>query len=151
MFERFTDLARQSIVRSQREAKSLNQTSVGTEDLLVGVLEHQDPILGPILESHGVDVEAVRERVQQVFGTDGEPPIGHIPFTPEVKKSLELSLRESLELSHKYIGPVHLLLGVLQQGDNGGVRVLRDLQVDVEELARDVRSHAGGQGPTKES
>ena len=85
-----------------------------------------------------VDVEAVRERVQQVFGTDGEPPSGHIPFTPEVKKSLELSLRESLELSHKYIGPVHLLLGVLQQGDNGGVRVLRDLQVDVEELARDV-------------
>src|SRR5262249_53922771 len=91
-----------------------------------------------------IDVVAVRERVQQVFGTDGEPPSGRIPFTPEVKKALELSLRESLELAHNYIEPVHLLLGVLQQGDNGGARVLRDLNVDVVKLAGEVRSRAGG-------
>jgi ATP-dependent Clp protease ATP-binding subunit ClpC len=150
MFERFTDVARQSIVRSQWEARALNQTSVGTEDLLVGVLAQQDPILNPILEAHGVDVQAVRERVKQVLGTDGEPPSGHIPFTPEVKKALELSLRESLELGHNHIGPAHLLLGLLQQGDNGGVRVLRNLHVDVEELAHKIRSQAGGETPIKE-
>jgi ATP-dependent Clp protease ATP-binding subunit ClpC len=150
MFERFTELARQAIVRSQQVALSLNQTCVGTEDLLVGVLEQQDPVLVPILESHGIDVAAVRERVQQVFGTDGEPPSGHIPFAPEVKKALELSLRESLELAHDKIGPAHLLLGVLQQGDNGGARVLRDLNVDVVRLAREVRSRAGGKDSAKE-
>jgi ATP-dependent Clp protease ATP-binding subunit ClpA len=78
-----------------------------------------------------------------VCDIDGEPPSGHIPFSPQVKKALELSLRESLGLGHTEIGPLHLLLGVLSEGDNGGVRILRDLHVDVDELASEVRSQAG--------
>ena len=143
MFERFTEAARQSIVGSQREAKSLNQASVGAELLLVSVLDQHDPTLGPLLAAHGIDVAAVRERVREFCNTDGEQPTGHIPFSDDVKKALELSLRETLELGHTDIGPLHLLLGVLAEGDNGSVQILRDLNVDVAQLAREVRAQAG--------
>lgn len=147
MFERFNDLARQSIVLSQQEAQSLNHTQIGTEHLVLGVLQQQDPHLVPILESHGVEVEAVRDRIKQIFGGEDEPPSGHIPFSARAKKALELSYRESLELGHEYIGPIHLLLGVMREGDNGGVQVLRELNVNVEDLAREIRSQSGGEAP----
>ncbi|OBF37376.1 hypothetical protein A5724_11695 [Mycobacterium sp. ACS1612] len=143
MFERFTETARQSIVGSQREAKSLNQASVGAELLLVSVLDQPDPILGPILESHGINAAAVRGRIWAVCDAGGETPSGHIPFSPEVKKALELSLRESLGLGHTEIGPLHLLLGVLAEGDNAGVQTLRDLNVDVAALTRELKTRAG--------
>jgi ATP-dependent Clp protease ATP-binding subunit ClpC len=145
VFERFDDLARQSIVRSQQEARSLNQPYVGTEHLLLGLLEQHDPRLTPILESHGIDVEGVRNQVTQTFGGENEPPTGHIPFTPQAKKALELALREALELGHNHIGPAHLLLGVVRHGDNGGVQTLGDLHVNVEELAHEIRSQSGGE------
>ncbi|MFG1931209.1 Clp protease N-terminal domain-containing protein [Mycobacterium sp. NPDC048908] len=143
MFERFTEAARQSIVGSQREAKSLNQASVGAELLLVSVLDQQDPILGPIMESRGVYVGSVRQRVREICDVEGAPPGGHIPFSNDVKRALERSLRETLDLGQTDIGPVHLLLGLLADGDNTGVGILRDLNVDVAELAREIRAHAG--------
>jgi ATP-dependent Clp protease ATP-binding subunit ClpC len=144
VFERFNDLARLSIVRSQQEARSLNQPSVGTEHLLLGLLEQHDPLLTPILESHGVDAEGVRDQVRQAFGGQDEPPSGHMPFTPQAKKALELALREALELGHNYIGPAHLLLGVVRHRDNGAVQTLGELHVNVEELAREIRSGSAG-------
>jgi ATP-dependent Clp protease ATP-binding subunit ClpC len=145
VFERFNDLARQSIVRSQQEARSLNQPYVGTEHLLLGLLEQHDPLLSPILESHGVDVDGVRDHVKQTFGGEDEPQSGHIPFTPQAKKALELALREALELGHNHIGPAHLLLGVVRHGDNGGVQTLGALHVNVQELAHEIRSASGGE------
>jgi ATP-dependent Clp protease ATP-binding subunit ClpC len=144
VFERFSDLARQSIVRSQQEARALNQPYVGTEHLLLGLLEQHDPLLTPILESHGVDVEVVRDHVTRTFSGGDEPPTGHIPFTPQAKKALELALREALELGHNHIGPAHLLLGVVRHGDNGGMKTLADLHVNVQELAHEIRSQSGG-------
>ena len=116
MFERFTDSARQSIVGSQREAWSRNRAAVEEEDLLLSVLDQQDPVVTSALDAYGVDVEAVRRCVDESCGADGEPPSGHIPFSPQVKKALELSLRESLELGDNHIGPVHLVLGVVYEG-----------------------------------
>ena len=145
VFERFNDLARQSIVRSQQEARSLHQPWVGTEHLLLGVLEQHDPLLTPILETHGVDVESVRNHVKQTFGGEDEPPSDHIPFTPQAKKALEFALREALELGHNHIGPGHLLLGVVRHGDNGGVQTLGALHVNVQGLADEIRSQYGGE------
>jgi hypothetical protein len=54
-------------------------------------------------------------------------------------------LREALELGHNDIGPAHLLLGIVRHGDNGGVQTLGALRVNVEELAREIRSQSGGE------
>ena len=133
MFERFTDSGRLVIVNAQREARSLNHTWIGTEHLLLGVMTQECAVVG-LLEDRGVELETAREHLTQ----GDEQPQEFIPFTAEAKEALEMSLREALELDHDHIGPELLLLGMLVAGD-GAARVLTELQVNVEELAREVR------------
>jgi ATP-dependent Clp protease ATP-binding subunit ClpA len=88
----------------------------------------------------GVTLEAGRSQVELIIGRGQSEPSGHIPFTARAKKSLELSLREALQLSHNYIGTGHLLLGLMRQGDNMAVRILGNLHVDLADLRTRVTS-----------
>ena len=89
------------------------------------------------LESLGVDLATVRQRVEAIIGRGGMETSGHIPFRPEAKKALEMSLRESVQLGHQYIGTEHLLLGLLRQGDDVAARVLTELGVDLDGARRE--------------
>jgi ATP-dependent Clp protease ATP-binding subunit ClpA len=95
------------------------------------------------LESLGIDLEEVRRRTEAAFGTGalnrrGKGGKRHLPFTRNAKKALELSLRESLALGHKYIGREHILLGLTRCTDSGAVRVLRVLGVAPETIRNEV-------------
>jgi ATP-dependent Clp protease ATP-binding subunit ClpC len=70
------------------------------------------------MESMGVTLGAARDEIVASIGRGTAEPSGHIPFTPRAKKSLELSLREALDLGDGYVGTGHLLLGLIRQGDN---------------------------------
>jgi ATP-dependent Clp protease ATP-binding subunit ClpC len=69
-----------------------------------------------------------------IIGRGQHAPSGHIPFTPRAKKCLELSLRESLELGHDYIGTGHLLLGLISEGHGVAVTVLDRLGANLDRL-----------------
>jgi ATP-dependent Clp protease ATP-binding subunit ClpC len=147
MFERFTAPARSVIVQSQAEARALKHSQVGPAHLLLGVMGQADERAATILESHAIEIEAVRERVKETVNVgEGVPEAGdHIPFSPAAKRALELSLRESLQLGHDYIGPEHLMLGILLcVADSDAVRVLAGLGVDIEKLTRDLKSSTPG-------
>ena len=95
------------------------------------------------LESLGIDLEEVRRRTEAAFGTGALSRTGksgkrHLPFTRNAKKALELSLRESLALGHKNIGPEHILLGLIRCADSAGVGVLRNLGVASETIRNEV-------------
>ena len=81
-----------------------------------------------------------------IVGRGGQQPSGHIPFTPRAKKVLELSLRESQQLGHSYIGTEHLLLGLIRQGQGVAARVLGNLGVDLGRARQQVIELLGG-GP----
>jgi len=124
MFERFTDRARQSVVLAQEEARRLGQTYIGTEHLLMGLLRETYGIAAQALRGLGIGLSNVRAEVIEIIGEGGEPPSGHIPFTPRSKKVLELSLREALQLGHNYIGTEHILLGLVREGEGVAAQVL---------------------------
>jgi ATP-dependent Clp protease ATP-binding subunit ClpC len=149
MFERFTDEARQVIVRAQKEARALGHANVDVEHLLVGLLHVGDGVAHKVLTEAGVELDAVRSKIVEKRGDPDEPsPAGHIPFTPEMKKTLELSLREALGLGHNYIGTEHLLLALLQVPGTVAVEILADevCGVDVKEWrTRVLRLLAGGE------
>ena len=63
----------------------------------------------------------------------GRTPGGHIPFTPDAKKALELALREAIRLHHRSIGAGHLLLGILR-AENPGRALLKRAGVDTDAL-----------------
>jgi hypothetical protein len=117
MFERFTDRARRVVVLAQEEAMRLDHNYIGTEHLLLGLLREEQGVAAVALAAVGVELEAVRVRLEEAVGRGTEPQSGHIPFTPRAKKVLELSLREALQLGHNYIGTEHILLGLIREGN----------------------------------
>src|SRR5665213_1921234 len=102
LFERFTDRARRVLVLAQEEARLLNHSFIGTEHILLGLIHEGEGVAAKALESLGISLEAVREKVEETMGVAGTAPSGSPPFTPRAKKVLELSLREALQLGHSY-------------------------------------------------
>jgi ATP-dependent Clp protease ATP-binding subunit ClpA len=131
MFERFTNRARHVVVLAQEEARLLQHNYIGTEHILLGLLGEPDGIAAKALDRFGMTREATREEVRGIIGTGAVAPSGHIPFTPRAKKTLELALREALQLHHNYIGTEHILLGVIREGDGVGARILHDHAPDL--------------------
>jgi len=131
MFERFTDRARRVVVFAQEEARLLDHNYIGTEHLLLGMIHEGEGVAAAALESLGVRLEAVRAEVEEIIGRGGLPVSGHIPFTPRAKKVLELSLRESMQLGHNYIGTEHILLGLIREGEGVAAQVLVKLGADL--------------------
>jgi len=117
VFARFTDRARRVVVLAQHEARGLSHGSVGTEHLLLGLLAEGEGVAALVLTSLGVSLEEARDRVEEIAGRGQGAPTGHPPFTPRLKKVLELSGREALQLGHTYIGTEHLLLSLLAEND----------------------------------
>lgn len=126
MFERFTDKARRVVVLAQEEARQLGHTSIGTEHILLGLLREDDGSAAQVLDSLGIGLAAARDRVEADAGR-GPGQSGHIPFTPEAKRTLELSLREALQLGENYIDTEHILLGLVRDPSSPGARTLAEL------------------------
>jgi ATP-dependent Clp protease ATP-binding subunit ClpA len=138
MFERFTDRSRQVIVLAQEEARMLDHNYIGTEHILLGLIRESDGCAARALESLGISLDAVRQQVEEIIGRGQEAPTGPVPFTPRAKKVLALSLRESLQLGHNYIGTEHILLGLLREGDGVAAQVLVRLGADLNRVRQQV-------------
>src|SRR5450631_3802875 len=145
MFERFTDRARRVVVLAQEEARMLNHNYIGTEHILLGLIHEGEGVAAKALESLGVSLEAVREKVEETIGLAGTAPTGSPPFTPRAKKVLELSLREALQLGHSYIGTEHMLLGLVREGEGVAATVLNDLGADMARVRTQVIQMMSGQ------
>ena len=131
MFERFTDRARRVLVLAQEEARLLNHNFIGTEHILLGLIHEGEGVAAKALESLGISLEGVREKVEETIGPAGSSTTGSPPFTPRAKKVLELSLREALQLGHNYIGTEHMLLGLVREGEGVAAQVLTGLGADL--------------------
>jgi len=134
MFERFTNKSRYAIVAAQEEARRLDHNHIDPAHLLLGLLRDDQGSAARVLASGGLTLEAARRDVDALIGRGERAPAGPIPFSPSAKKSLELSLREALHLSHRYIGSGHLLLGLISQGDSTTVEVLGRLGAEEDQL-----------------
>ncbi|MDO5746691.1 MAG: ATP-dependent Clp protease ATP-binding subunit [Actinomycetaceae bacterium] len=137
MFERFTDRARRVVVLAQDEARELNHNYIGTEHLLLGLIQEGEGVAAKALEMMNISGEKVREQVIEIIG-EGDSEQGHIPFTPRAKKVLELSLREALQLGHNYIGTEHMLLGLIREGEGVASQVLTNLGADLSSVRQNV-------------
>jgi ATP-dependent Clp protease ATP-binding subunit ClpC len=151
MFERFTDRAKRAVVLAQEEARILNHNAIGTEHLLLGLLREGDGVGAKSLDALGVSVDDVRRQVEELIGLGGQPPGGHVPFTPRAKKVLELALREALQLGHNFIGTEHLLLGLVRDGEGVAAQILIGLGADLNRLRAQVIQLLSGHpsGPSR--
>ena len=149
MFERFTDPARRVVVLAQEQSRLLNHNYVGTEHILLGLIEEGEGVAARALEGLGVRLDSARSEVVETIGRGYQSPSGHIPFTPRAKKVLELSLREALQLGHNYIGTEHVLLGLIREGDGVGTQVLEKLGADLPRVRDTVLKSIAGVAPSE--
>lgn len=180
MFERFTKAARQVAIGAQAEARRLDHDHIGTEHILLAMLAAPDTASGGLLIRHGlthqaatdavlrllkedddldadvlseigIDLNAVKEKVEEAFGPGAldrpqrsrRSPLGHIPFTNRAKKVLELALREAINLKHGHIADGHILLGLLRERDGVGSRVIAEANLDFAALRREIIATLG--------
>ena len=138
MFERFTDRARRVVVLAQEEARTLNHNYIGTEHILLGLIQESEGVAAQALEALNINLANVREEVVKIIGQGQQSPTGHIPFTPRAKKVLELSLREALQFGHNYIGTEHILLGLIKEGEGVAAQVLKQLGAELQTVRQKV-------------
>ena len=150
MFERFTDRARHVVVLAQEEARLLRHDYIGTEHILLGLLQEAEGIAAKALESLGITGESVRHQVEEIVGRGQAAPSGHIPFTPQAQKSMQLALREAMQLGHSYIGTEHILLGLIRLDSGRATQVLTALGAEPNRVRQQVigvlHGYQGGRG-----
>jgi ATP-dependent Clp protease ATP-binding subunit ClpC len=139
MFERFTERARKVVVKAQDEARFLKQNYIGTEHILLGLINEKEGIAARVFYELNISFEDIRAAVREVVTEGTSESYEHIPFTPRAKKVLELSLREALQMGHNYIGTEHILLGLLREGEGVAARVLNSMGVTLDNVKEKVK------------
>ena len=160
----FTPRAQQVLALARKEADRFNHNFVGTEHLLLGLIKLGQGVAVNVLQKMGLDLETVRQEVekQSKAGPD-QKQIGNIPYTPRVKKVLSLASKEAKALNHTYVGTEHILLGLLREGDGVAAKVLKELDIDIEQVRQEIlkeldpnfqnqgeETAGGGEGEKKE-
>jgi Clp amino terminal domain, pathogenicity island component len=133
MFERFTDQARRVIALAQEEARERNCRRVGTEHLLLGLIQEREGIALAALELLGISPEMVRRQVEEITGQGQgqESSAGYAQYTLRAKKALDLARREALQLGHHHIGTEHILLSLIREGEGPAAQALLELGADL--------------------
>ncbi len=137
----FTPRAQQVLALARKEADRFHHNYIGTEHLLLGLINLGQGVAVNVLQKMGLDLETVRQAVDEQVGLGPEAkPSGNIPYTPRVKKVLALAGKEAKSLNHSYVGTEHILLGLLREGEGVAARVLKSLDVDVDRCRNEILS-----------
>lgn len=135
----FTPRAQQVLALARKEADRFHHNYVGTEHLLLGLINLGQGVAVNVLQKMGLDLLTVRAAVEKQVGTGPESkPSGNIPYTPRVKKVLALAGKEAKALNHSYVGTEHVLLGLLREGEGVAARVLKSLDADIERCRNEI-------------
>ena len=136
--ERFTQRARRVLSLAHQEAERLRQSAIGTEHLLMGLIQEDGGVAGRVLRDLGLEPDRVREIVERLSGF-GQYRGGKIDLSPGVQQVLEFAVDEARQLGHHYIGTEHLLLGLVRLTEGPAMDVLRKLGVTPEQIRRQTR------------
>jgi hypothetical protein len=131
-FDKFTERARLALSLAQDEAQKLNHNYMGTEHILLGLVDEGQGLAVKMLLALDVQPNDVRANVMHIIGRGDRIVLGETGLTPRAKKVLELAVDEARRLNHHYIGTEHLLLGLIREGEGIAAGVLESLGVSLE-------------------
>jgi len=151
MFDRFTDRAKKVMNLARQEAQRFNHEYLGTEHILLGLVQEGSGVAANVLKNMGIDLTKIRAEVEKIVKTGPSMvTMGQLPFTPRAKKVLELSMEEASNLGHNYIGTEHLLLGLIKENEGIAAQVLLNLNVKLEDVREEVLEFLGADSQEEE-
>lgn len=158
MWNRFTKAAKLVVSAAREEAARLGSEYVRTEHILLGLCKlcsgpaKGDIIAAQALDNLGMDIAALAAETER-RARDSQKEISwgkEIPFAPRAKKAVELANEESRRFDHNYIDALHLLLGLVKEGEGTAAKVLRDNGVDLDGMESQVVRLLDDQGTNEE-
>ncbi len=135
--ERFTQRARRVLSLAHTEAENARQNSIGTEHLLLGLMEEEGGVAGRVLRELGLESHRVREIIERV-SVESRHTDNKIELAPDTQQVLEYAVDEARRLGHHYIGTEHILLGLVRV-EGAAMEVLRRLGVTADQIRRQTR------------
>src|SRR5574341_1464542 len=135
--ERFTQRARRVLSLAHQEAERGHQNSIGTEHLLLGLMEEEGGVAGRVLRELGLESNRVREIIERVSVENRREEV-KIDLAPDTQQVLEYAVDEARRLGHHYIGTEHILLGLVRV-DGTAMEDLRRLGVTADQIRRQTR------------
>lgn len=136
--KRLTQRARRVLSLAHQEAERMRHNYVGTEHLLLGLIQEEGGVAGRVLRELGLEANRVQEIVERLTGT-GQHRGGKIDLSPGTQQVLEFAVEEARRMEHHYIGTEHLLLGLIRYGEGIALNVLAKLGVTSEQIRRQTR------------
>jgi Clp amino terminal domain, pathogenicity island component len=131
-FEKFTRRTQRVFELSQGEARQLGHKYIGTEHLLLGLMDEGGGVAAQVLANLGFQPERARQGLIFIIGHKDEEIVGEIGFTARAKKVIGLAVDEARRLGHGYIGTEHILLGMIREGEGLGPALLTNLGISLE-------------------
>ncbi|HEX6574402.1 MAG TPA: Clp protease N-terminal domain-containing protein [Gemmatimonadaceae bacterium] len=143
----FDERARWVLEMARREAVRLHHEYVGTEHLLLALVQDEDGIAAAVLQNLNLDLNEIRGVIERVVITGrAYPTAADLPYTSRAKKVLELSIEEASRLKHNYLGTEHLLMGLLLEEKGIAAQVLFDAGLTVDAARAEIARLMGGTG-----
>jgi len=135
MFEKFTERARKVMGLARQEAQRLESEFIGTEHILLGLIQEGSGVASKVLKNMNVDLKRIRQEIERLLTTgSAAAQIGQLPFSPRAKRVLELAKEIADEMGHDMVGTEHLLLGLLKENEGIAAQVLTNLGVKPDEV-----------------
>ena len=155
MFEKFTERARELVQTAQDILVRYQHTQLDTEHLLLAMLEQNEGLAVQVLQKLNVDTRTLAHSVEEALAR--APKVQYadsgaqIYITPRIKRVFDLAKEEAQRLQDSYIGVEHLLLGLLNEGDGGAARLLKQQNVDEEKVYKALQTIRGNSRVTDEN
>ncbi|MBI2930915.1 MAG: AAA family ATPase, partial [Planctomycetes bacterium] len=136
MFEKFTERARKVMSLARQEAQRLNSEFIGTEHILLGIIQEGGGVAAKVLKNLNVDLKRIRQEIEKLITPSSSPTVtlGQLPFSPRAKRVIELAGEAASQLGHDVIGTEHLLLGLLKENEGIAAQVLTNLGLKLDEV-----------------
>ena len=136
--ERFTQRARRVLSFAHQEAEQFRSNNIGTEHLLLGLIDEEGDVAGRVLRELGMTSDRLREVIRRVTTSSSSFDPNRVELAAETQQVLEHAVDEARRLGHHYIGTEHILLGLVRV-DSTAMEVLRRLGVTAEQIRRQTR------------
>ncbi|HEY2981015.1 MAG TPA: ATP-dependent Clp protease ATP-binding subunit [Anaerolineales bacterium] len=136
--ERFTQRARRVLSLAHQEAERARHNNIGTEHLLLGLMDEEGGVAGRVLRELGMSSDRVREIIERVAAAEGRFDPDKIELAADTQQVLEYAVDEARRLGHHYIGTEHILLGLVRV-EGTAMEVLRRLGVTADQIRRQTR------------
>lgn len=149
-FTGFTEKANAALNAAITAAENLGHTYVGSEHLLMGLLQDTSGVAGAALSARGVTAEKIEELIKKTIGIGSPTSLTPGDFTPRSKNIVESSIAVARTAGLSYVGTEHLLFALLREENSCAVSFLNQLGVRASELMEDMsKSYSAGEAQGK--